>query len=223
MAIEFWFINGSEKFRLPVNPSVNNYVSPFNYEEFEVEGIGEVTNIKRRGLIDVPIETHFPKKYNPTYCGYKDFPTPQKCLDLFIKWRDQRLPIRYVVTGEGGLNIPITIRDITVNANKSGNPGDIYVSISIKEYRDYTVTTVDLSKKKPTAPKPTVNKRPSTPATSAVKSYVVKKGDCLSTISKKKEIYGDANKWRTIYNANKKLIGPNPNKIYPGQKLVIPR
>jgi nucleoid-associated protein YgaU len=26
----------------------------------------------------------------------------------------------------------------------------------------------------------------------------------------------------TIYNANKSVIGPNPNIIQPGQRLVIP-
>ena len=34
------------------------------------------------------------------------------------------------------------------------------------------------------------------------------------------EVYGDGFKWRVIYNANKQL--KNPNKIYPGQLLIIP-
>ena len=49
--------------------------------------------------------------------------------------------------------------------------------------------------------------------------YVVKKGDTLSAISK--EFYGDANKYMDIFNANKDKL-TDPNKIFPGQELIIP-
>jgi nucleoid-associated protein YgaU len=48
---------------------------------------------------------------------------------------------------------------------------------------------------------------------------VVVKGDSLSKIAKRE--YGDANKWRTIHEANKDLIS-DPDLIYPGQELKIP-
>ena len=47
----------------------------------------------------------------------------------------------------------------------------------------------------------------------------VVRGDTLSAISKK--YYGDANKYNTIFEANKPMLS-NPDKIYPGQKLRIP-
>ena len=53
----------------------------------------------------------------------------------------------------------------------------------------------------------------------AGKTYVVQKGDSLSKIAKRE--YGDANKWRTIYEANKDLI-KDPDLIYPGQELKVP-
>jgi nucleoid-associated protein YgaU len=34
--------------------------------------------------------------------------------------------------------------------------------------------------------------------------------------------YGDGNKWPTIYNANRAIIGNNPNLIHAGTRLVIP-
>ena len=51
------------------------------------------------------------------------------------------------------------------------------------------------------------------------KTYVVVKGDSLSKIAKRE--YGDASKWRTIYEANKDLI-KDPDLIYPGQELKVP-
>lgn len=48
------------------------------------------------------------------------------------------------------------------------------------------------------------------------KTYVVKKGDTLSSIAQK---YNTT--WKNIYNKNKNIIGNNPNLIVPGQVLVI--
>jgi nucleoid-associated protein YgaU len=49
-------------------------------------------------------------------------------------------------------------------------------------------------------------------------SYTVKSGDTLSEIGQK---HGVA--WRKIYEANKDVIGENPDKIHPGQTLRIPK
>jgi len=51
------------------------------------------------------------------------------------------------------------------------------------------------------------------------KFYTVKSGDSLSKISK--EVYGDAMKYNTIFEANKPML-KDVNKIYPGQVLRIP-
>ena len=60
---------------------------------------------------------------------------------------------------------------------------------------------------------------PLTGTTGSGQTYVVAKGDSLSAIAKRE--YGDANKWRTIYEANQGLI-TDPDLIYPGQELKIP-
>jgi nucleoid-associated protein YgaU len=51
------------------------------------------------------------------------------------------------------------------------------------------------------------------------RSYTVVKGDSLSKIAK--HLYGDAQKWRKIYEANRDQI-KNPDLIYPGQTFTIP-
>ena len=50
--------------------------------------------------------------------------------------------------------------------------------------------------------------------------YVVVKDESLSAIAKK--VYGDGRKYFRIYKANEDVI-KNPNRIYPGMKLRIPR
>lgn len=51
-------------------------------------------------------------------------------------------------------------------------------------------------------------------------SYTVASGDSLSKIAKNH--YGDAAKWHQIYEANKDIIGSNPDKIEIGQELTLP-
>ena len=50
--------------------------------------------------------------------------------------------------------------------------------------------------------------------------YEVKSGDSLSKIAK--AYYGDAMKYPTIFEANKPMLA-DPDKIYPGQMLRIPK
>ena len=52
----------------------------------------------------------------------------------------------------------------------------------------------------------------------AADTYEVKSGDSLSKIGAHFGI-----KWQDIYEANKAVIGDNPDKIFPGQILTIPK
>ena len=56
-------------------------------------------------------------------------------------------------------------------------------------------------------------------AENADRTYTVVEGDSLSGIARK--LYGDASKWRMIFEANKDSI-KNPDLIHPGQTFKIP-
>jgi nucleoid-associated protein YgaU len=51
------------------------------------------------------------------------------------------------------------------------------------------------------------------------KFYTIQKGDSLSKIAKRE--YGDAMKWKALFEANKEVI-EDPDMIYPGQTIRIP-
>ncbi len=57
------------------------------------------------------------------------------------------------------------------------------------------------------------------PPPAGEQSYTVVKGDSLSKIAKR--FYGDAQRWKKIYEANKDQI-KNPDLIHPGQTFRIP-
>lgn len=212
MTVEFWltYNNGAEKIRLPVNPESITVSSPFGYEDINVNQLGEITIIGERELKEYSFESFLPRDYNPTYCEYTVIPKPWDVVNRIERWRDSRKPCRLIITGTP-INTPVTIRDFEYEPDKAGNPGDIYFSITLKEYRFVSFARVQTNK-------PPQKTRPST--RSVPKTYVVKKGDCLWKIAQR--FYGKGSEWRKIYEANKKVIGKNPNLIYPGQKLVIP-
>lgn len=51
----------------------------------------------------------------------------------------------------------------------------------------------------------------------AAQAYVVKKGDCLREIAKSLNV-----KTMDLYDANKEIIGSNPDLIFPGQMFAMP-
>ena len=72
----------------------------------------------------------------------------------------------------------------------------------------------------PAAPLPNAGAAGTTGQAPQDDTYVVASGDSLSKIAK--QLYGDMNQWRRIYDANRDQI-QDPDLIHPGQTLKIPR
>jgi nucleoid-associated protein YgaU len=210
--IQFWIMRGDDRVRFPVNPETISVSSPFGYEDIEIASFGETTVIGERKQREFQFSSFFPRDYSPIYCEYADIPPPQDIVNTVEKLRSNRKPVRFIITGTD-VSYRCTIREFSYEPERAGSPGDIYFTITLKEHRDREVRVIKENK---VAAKP---KRPASKPP-APKTYTVKSGDCLWKIAAR--FYGSGAKWRTIYNANKKVVGKNPNLIYPGQKLVIP-
>lgn len=61
-----------------------------------------------------------------------------------------------------------------------------------------------------------------TESPASVDSYVVKKGETLWSIAAKPEVFGNANQWRVLYEANRDVL-KTPNRVREGMTLRIPR
>jgi len=215
-AIKFWLYNGKEKLQLPVNPESISVPSPFGYNDIEVSQLGQVTIPGTRGLAEYSVSSFFPSIYNSSYCEYPSIPNPWEAVKLIEKWRDNKTPIRFVVTGTP-ISVEVSIREFEIEAEKAGSPGDIYFELTMKDY-----VTPEVKKKVTTSTTSTkVQTTTARRSTKVVpKTYTVKSGDSLSKIALK--YYGKSDSWRNIYDKNKSVIGKNPNNISAGMKLVMP-
>lgn len=217
---QFWlkYNNGAESLQLPVNPEALSVSTAHGFQDFIIAGGGEFTIIGDRQQKEFSLSSFFPRDYNASYCEYRDLKDPYYCAAMIERWQQSGSPARFIVTGSANINIPVTIREFDYE-ERGGEPGDLYYKLTLKEYRFKTVakksdgnTNVNNTKLASTA-------RPNTRVIPT--SYTVKSGDSLFKISA--SVYGKGDDWRRIYDANKKVIGANPNAIKPGQKLVIPQ
>ena len=112
------------------------------------------------------------------------------------------------------LNVPFGIEDFSYE-ERGGEPGDLYYSIQLTEWRSYAPSRVTL-------PEGEVREadRAGAPEDAGSGSYTVVPGDSLWAIARR--FYGDGTQWRKLYEANRAVVGANPNLIYPGQVLTIP-
>ena len=90
--------------------------------------------------------------------------------------------------------------------------GKIYVAAGNVKDIDGVTDQMNVRAAEPNAATPAI-------PVSQPKYHTVESGDNLSKIAK--EVYGDANQYNKIFEANKPMLS-DPDKIYPGQVLVIP-
>lgn len=215
------------KVMLPVSPEELKVTSPFGVNRIDVAHRGEITQIGFRQLREFEFSSFFPKNF-ASYCvtTSKTLKSPESYRKTIEGYRSKRQPIWLIVT-DLKISVKVVIERFDYEF-KGGEVGDMYYTIKLVEYKEPPSTKVKKKKKKPAAKKKKKKtagkkgKRPSSSNKFSVKkgqTHKVVSGENLSKISQR--YYGTQTKWRYIYDLNRKIIGANPNKIYPGQKLVI--
>lgn len=203
-------------FNFPVTPEEIKVSYGSNNSNLRVYGVGECTIIQDSDAANISFSGFFPKMYF-SGCNYRDIPNPNTAVEEVLAMKNTKKPVRFTITGGIGVSMYATIEKFTTK-EVGGDPGTIYYDITFKEYREITMRQITVNA---TTQKARISRSsPRVDNTPAAQTYAVKKGDCLWNIAKK--FYGSGAKYTLIYNANKSVIGGNPNLIYPGQVYTIP-
>lgn len=210
-------IVGGREINIPVLPAKLNVSSPGKNERVTVLELGEVLLLRKKGLRILSWESFFPVSKAPYTVG--QIRDPVSIVQAIQKARDQKSPVRFLITGTDlDCNLRMGI-DSFEYEERSGELGDLYYTIKLYEWKDISPKRIVLPEKKEEPAKTQEPERAGEPEQTS-KTYTVKSGDCLWNIAKK--LYGKGSDYTKLYNANKGVIGSNPNLIYAGQVLTIP-
>ena len=192
---------------LPVTPKNFEVNTGIRIETVNIHALGDVA-IGGYGMLgSLKIPCMFPAQAYPfaATAGIK----PYEYVERLTKWINDRAILRFIVT-ETPVNIPVLLSDIAYG--ERDGTGDVYATISGREYRFTAVVQTQKQDKTCNASREAEAAPPVT-----METYVVVKGDTLSAICRK--FYGDASLYPELakYNGVK-----NPNLIYTGHTLKIP-
>lgn len=192
---------------------------------------GEINLLKKPGLTAIEFECEIPQAEYPYAVYQSGFLDAGYFFDVFEALKTGRKPFQFIVcrrTPAGkkllNTNLKVSLEDYKITED-AGNGFDFSVKFSLKQWRDYGAKTVNVQM---AASKPKLSPEPrretnNSPAPAAAQTYTVQKkkpADCLWNIAK--AFYGDGSKYTIIYEANKDIIGGNPDLIFVGQVLTIP-
>jgi hypothetical protein len=209
---------------LPSNPTEFNVTSAPSFTSVSIDGIGEVKLPNGRASTTYAWNSVF---YGPARAVLSplisNWRPPIDIVAQVDNWVDQQVRTRRPLT--------LTITDSNVNKDvwisnwsykPTGGFGDIGYSLELVEARSIEISIDGDEAGTPSGAVESGGPTPDdggedapTPST-----YVVSEGDYLIKIAK--QVYGDSSRWREIYDANKDLIGSNPDLIQPGMELTIP-
>lgn len=212
MEIHFVDGNGAD-FQLPVNPEEIRISQDKALETVSILSLGEFDLSAGERVKEITFSSFFPAAYDSGYCNYSHLPDPQEAMNRLTAMMNDNKPVRLIIT-DTAVNVLVML-SAHHSTFRGGEPGDVYFDVTARTWRELKVHTLgSASTGSSTAGGSRADTKPKS------KTYSVKLGDSLSRIAKLE--LGSSAKWQQIYSLNKGIIGSDPNKLKPGQKLVLP-
>jgi len=210
--MEIWLKHStSDQLLLPVTPSEFSITEKSGNNTVVINSLGEINLLGKRGLKEGSISSFFPDQDYQFVKG--DPPDPYDAVDQILNWKEEGTTVRLLI----GSDINILVAIETFEYGEQDGTGDVYFTLTFKEYRE--IELKKKPKKKKNKKKKSKKKKRKSKSKKNQKSYKTKKGDTLRKIAKK--FYGDSSKYKKIYNANKSKL-KNKQTVPAGVTLKIP-
>lgn len=193
-----------EKLQLPVLPEKITVKWERQTETVNILNLGEVDFTTGKKLQEISFASFFPVEYVPSYCRYADIPDPAEAYMMLDGWCAARntdyvpdRPVRLMIVGTSlDINMLVLINSLEVE-DRGGEPGDLYYSLSCKEWRDIKVRTEVEQRSRNNRPNPK-------PKPKIVQQKLQTDEPIRETLYKlAKQHYGNGQSWEKIMNRNK--------------------
>lgn len=217
----FYFEQGGEEIQLPVPPSNLSLKINNKNKTVDLLNLGEINILKDAGLSEWSFAILLPGRLYPFAVYKQGFQEPRFFLAKFEQYKTSKKPVRFIVSRVAPWGAPMFDTNMMVSfetyaiEENAGEEGDIYVSLELKQYKEYLTQKVDLTPIIDNVVTATVE--PERPAKDPPKTYIVQEGDSLWLIAKKQ--LNDGSKYTEIAKLNNLR---SPNLIKPGQLLYLP-
>ena len=223
---QIWIAHQGKQDMLPVNPEKYEVSCGSNNKVVDIAGLGEIVLTEAPKAEVISFSSFLPNtQYSSKkpFSGYKSVSeyiprvAAKYFLTMFQELKQQMSVIRLCITGTN-LCWNCVIEDFSYK-EEGGDIGTYYYSVKFRVYREVKIDKINVNSAtgKATIPKKTesrVNTR------TVPKTYTTTREESCYQVARK--MWCDGSKGVKIYNANKAVIGPNPNIIPKGTTLTIP-
>lgn len=208
---------------IPVLPEKLRVQSAGGNKTETVLGLGEVNILRDKKLRTLAWDCFFPKWPGPYVTAAEPW-EPMAYIETLQAWRDAKVPVQFVIVGTSlDINVMMGIESLDYD-ERGGEPGDVYYSIDLKEWRDHTPRRIKLKKKKGVVTAVVyANQRP---GGLDVEKHSVLPGETLWSIAQ--HYLGDGARFEELYALNQKSMDKRNKKsgaakytIYTGQVLRL--
>ena len=115
----------------PVSPPDFEVVNPYNNSTLNINNLGEINMIGKRGLATIKFSSFFPAQ-DYTFLQTLSAGSPYELVESIKSMAESGQPCRISITGTA-VSMPCTIEEFSYK--EQDGSGDVYFSLSLKEYR----------------------------------------------------------------------------------------
>ncbi len=147
-----FFARGGTVLRLPINPAKLPESQEVELTSYNILGLGPVEVPRTPGVKKLSISSYFPGESSPQALTSGDFEPPGTYVQFFRSAMQDKAPIVYTPVRqqpdgtpylEQVAGYPVIVSQFSIE-EKGGEPGDLYYTLELSEYRELQAKTVVL-------------------------------------------------------------------------------